>query len=125
MNNKNIIAAILESLPKSIVAADRNHVITYMNKSARDEHTNLVGTSLLDCHNEDSVMKIHEIVRRLEAGEEMITLREEDGFIKSYFKAVRDEQGRLSGYYELMDKRSPKKLISHGENSLADEKGHL
>jgi PAS domain S-box-containing protein len=106
MNNKNIIEAILESLPKSIVAADLNHVITYMNKAARTEHTNLVGTSLLDCHNEDSIRKIHEISRRLEAGEEMITLREEDGFIKSYFKAVRDEQDEYAGYYELMDKRN-------------------
>lgn len=106
MDKENIIEAILESLPKSIVAADRNHVITYMNKAARDEHTDLVGASLLDCHNEDSVRKIREIARRLEAGEELITLRDEVGFIKSYFRAVRDGQGVFSGYYELMDKRS-------------------
>lgn len=106
MNRQNIIEAILESLPKSIVAANQNHIITYMNKSARDEHTDLVGKSLFDCHNEDSVKKIHEIAGRLEAGEKMISLREEDGFIKSYFKAVRNDQGEFAGYYELMEKRT-------------------
>ncbi|MFH1965225.1 MAG: PAS domain-containing protein [Acidobacteriota bacterium] len=106
MNRQNIIERILESLPKSIVAADQNHIITYMNKSARDEHTDLVGKSLLSCHNEESVKKIHEISGRLEAGEKMISLREEDGIIKSYFKAVRNDQGEFVGYYELMDKRT-------------------
>jgi PAS domain S-box-containing protein len=106
MNNKNIIETILESLPKSIVAVDRNHVITYMNKAARNAHTNLVGQSLLDCHNENSVRKIHEIARRMEAGENHIFLKEEDGFVKSYFVALRDIKGQFTGYYEMMDKRS-------------------
>jgi len=105
MNRQELSEAILESLPKAVVAADRNHVITYMNKIARDKHSDLVGESLLDCHNEESVKKIYDISRRLEAGEEMITISEEDGFIKSYFLAVRDRQGEFAGYYELMDKR--------------------
>ena len=106
MDKQNIIESILETLPKSIVAVDRNHVITYMNRAARDEHTNLVGKSLFDCHNEKSAKKILDISSRLEAGEEVITLREQDGFIKSYFKAVRKNQGEFAGYYELMNKRS-------------------
>lgn len=58
MNKQNIIELILESLPKSIVATDKAHVITYMKKAARDEHTNLAGKSLFDCHNKDSVREI-------------------------------------------------------------------
>ena len=106
MNRQKFSEAILESLPKAVVAADRNHIITYMNKAAREQHSDLVGNSLLDCHNEESVKKIHDISRRLEAGEELITISEEDGFIKSYFLAVRDEEDKFAGYYELMDKRS-------------------
>jgi len=106
MNRQEIIEAILEFLPKPIVAVDGNHVIRYMNKIARDQHTDLVGRSLLECHNPESVIKIHDIAGRLEAGEESITLRGEDGFIKSYFVAIHDYKGRFAGYFELMDKRS-------------------
>ena len=104
MNNNT--ETILESLPKSIVAVDSNYVITYMNKSARKEHTDLVGKSLLDCHNEDSVRKIHEMTRRMETGEDQILLKEKEGFVKSYFVALRDIKGQFTGYYEMMDKRS-------------------
>ena len=106
MNKENLAEAILESMPRAVVAADRNHVIIYMNKRAREKHSDLVGQSLLDCHNEESVKKIRDISRRLEAGEEMITISEDDGFIKSYFLAVRDSRGQFSGYYELMEERS-------------------
>jgi len=106
MNRHEIRESILESLPRAVVAADRDHLIIYMNKRAREKHSNLVGESLLDCHNEESVKKIHEIARRLEAGEEMITISEEDGFIKSYFLAVRDKEGAFEGYFELMEERS-------------------
>ncbi len=106
MNQQDIIEAILEFLPKSIVAVDRNHVIIYMNKAARIQHTNLVGESLLDCHNKDSILKIYGIAQRLETNEDQILLKEDDGFIKSYFLAIRDKNGQFAGYYEMMDKRS-------------------
>jgi PAS domain S-box-containing protein len=106
MNRQDIIEAILESLPKPIVAVDENQIILYMNRAARDQHTDLTGRSLLDCHKKDSVSRIHEIAGRLEAGEQSITLRGEDGFIKSYFVAIQDYKGRFAGYYEMMDRRA-------------------
>lgn len=42
----------------------------------------------------------------MEAGEDKILLKEKDGFIKSYFIALRDNEGQFTGYYELMEKRS-------------------
>ena len=105
MDKHEIIEAILESLPRPIVAVDENHIILYMNRIAREKHSDLTGRSLLDCHSDSSVNKIYQIAGRLEAGETSITLRGEDGFIKSCFVAIQDYKGHFAGYYEMMDAR--------------------
>lgn len=102
MDREDIIEAILESLPKPIVAVDENNIIFYMNRAARAQHTDLTGRALSDCSSAESASEIHRIAGSLEAGLESITLRGQNGFIRSYFIAIHDYQGRFAGYYEMM-----------------------
>ena len=97
-----VMAAILDSLKAPLLFADTDHIIRYMNKAAiayYEEGANLIGRSLLDCHNEKSRQKIIEILAAMQAGEEerLITDNEEH---RIYMRAVRSPNGRVLGYYE-------------------------
>ncbi len=102
MVDATLMAAILDSLKDPFLFADTEHVIRYMNKAAiayYSEGENLIGTSLLDCHNEQSQQKIIEILAAMHAGEEeRLIIDNEDHLI--YMRAVRDADDRVLGYYE-------------------------
>jgi DUF438 domain-containing protein len=73
-----------------------------MNQSAIDhykEGENLIGTSLLDCHNAESQKMILDIFEEMKNGleEKLITDNKEE---RIYMRAIRDESGNLTGYYE-------------------------
>jgi PAS domain-containing protein len=106
MEESKITKLLLEAIPYPVVFADLSHRIRYVNRRAVFEyeemrgHRNLLGSSLLDCHNEQSRQKIREIVARFEqhGGEEflMVTSRNQ----RAYMTPVRDEDGSLVGYFE-------------------------
>jgi PAS domain-containing protein len=102
MIDATLMAAILDSLKDPVLFADTEHIIGYMNKAASDyysEGENLIGRSLLDCHNEQSQQQIIEILAAMQAGEEerLITDNEEH---RIYMRAVRGADGQVLGYYE-------------------------
>jgi PAS domain-containing protein len=102
MIDSGLMAAILGDLKDPVLFADTEHVIRYMNRAAiahYDEGESLIGTSLLDCHNEDSQQQIIEILAAMQAGEDerLITDNEEH---RIYMRAVRDADGQVLGYYE-------------------------
>ncbi len=102
MIGADLMAAFLNSLKNPFLFADMNHKIVYMNRAAIDhykEGETLLGTSLLDCHNENSQKMIIEILAAMEAGEDerLITDNEKH---RIYMRAVRDTEGNLLGYYE-------------------------
>jgi PAS domain-containing protein len=102
MIDSGLMAAILDSLKDPVLFADTEHVIRYMNRAAiahYDEGESLIGTSLLDCHNEDSQQQIIEILAAMQAGEDerLITDNEEH---RIYMRAVWDADGQVLGYYE-------------------------
>jgi len=73
-----------------------------MNKAAiayYDEGADLIGRSLLKCHNQQSQRTIIEVLAALQDGEEerLITDNEEH---RIYMRAVRGADGRVLGYYE-------------------------
>ena len=73
-----------------------------MNRAAveyYDEGQELIGRSLLECHNERSQQMMVDILAAMHAGEEerLITDDEEH---RIYMRAVRDQEGRVLGYYE-------------------------
>lgn len=102
MIDKTLMSNILDSLKNPLLMADTEHKIIYMNKAAvahYEEGEKLLGTSLLDCHNERSNKMIVEIMAEMKGGleERLIT---DDEKHRIYMRAVRDAEGRLLGYYE-------------------------
>jgi nitrogen-specific signal transduction histidine kinase len=102
MVDARLLAAFLNSLKNPFLFADKEHKIIYMNRAAIShykEGETLLGTSLLDCHNEQSQKMIVEILAAMEAGEDerLITDNEKH---RIYMRAVRDAEGKLLGYYE-------------------------
>lgn len=52
---KEILFGILDAYAYEIVFVDRNHIVQYMNKTAKQRYGNRVkiGKSLFNCHNEN------------------------------------------------------------------------
>lgn len=104
MIDLKLMASISDSLTIPITFADTGHVIRYMNKAAVMQYgkrggADLVGTCVLDCHNEQSRAIILEIFEEMLAGlEERIYTDTPQRRI--YMRAVRDSNGTLLGYYE-------------------------
>jgi len=102
MLDKALMSLILDGLKDPFVFVDTDHVIRYMNKAALahyEEGEELIGRSIMDCHNPQSCVMILEIFEAMQNGEEerLITNNEKH---RIYMRAVRDDGGRLLGYYE-------------------------
>lgn len=102
MIEEKTMANLLDSMKNPIAFTDTEHIIRYLNKAAINHYEQgkeLLGTSLLDCHNEESTKMILEIFKEMQNGleEKMIT---DDENYRIYMRAVRDENGNLIGYYE-------------------------
>jgi len=100
-------AQILDGLVDPVLVADTEHVVIYMNSAAVDHYTGgetLMGTSLLDCHNERSQEMMVEVLAALRAGEEE-RLISDDEKRRIYMRAVRDESGEVVGYYERYEQK--------------------
>lgn len=102
MPELELLRALMDSLKDPFLFADRDHVIRYMNAAARSHYEQgeaLLGTSVLDCHNEESQRLMLEIFAEMEQGltERLITDNEK---YRIYMRAVRSADGTLLGYYE-------------------------
>jgi nitrogen-specific signal transduction histidine kinase len=102
MIDAKLMTDILDSLKNPLLFADTGHKVLYMNKAAAahyKEGMSLIGTSLLDCHNETSQRLMKEILIAMQNGEDerLITDNEEH---RIYMRAVRTADGELLGYYE-------------------------
>ena len=97
-----ILAAILDSIDDPVLFAGTDHVVRYMNKAAIAHYAGgetLLGSSLLDCHNERSCRIIVEVLTALEAGEDE-RLISDDLEHRIFMRAVRSPSGSVIGYYE-------------------------
>jgi PAS domain-containing protein len=102
MVDQTTVLAILDSLLDPILVADTDHITRYMNRAAIEFYeggADLIGRSLLDCHNEQSQREMIDILAAMHSGEQerLITTREDR---RVYMRAVRDPDGNLLGYYE-------------------------
>jgi len=73
MSQAALPSAILDSLKTPVLVADTDHTIIYMNRAAVARYERglaLIGTSMLDCHNEQSNRVIRQTLKELEAGAE-------------------------------------------------------
>ena len=102
MIEKNLMAAILDSLKGPILFADTDHIVRYMNTAAVAHYeggATLLGRSVLDCHKSESQREMIEILAAMEAGEtERLIVDDEQERI--FMRVVRDGSGRVLGYYE-------------------------
>ncbi len=102
MVNQKLMAAFLDSLKNPFLFADTEHITRYMNKAAiahYEQGEELLGRSLMECHNESSQKIMIDILSDMHNGleEQLITDNEK---YRIYMRAVRDEEGNLLGYYE-------------------------
>ncbi|MFH1851819.1 MAG: PAS domain-containing protein [Candidatus Neomarinimicrobiota bacterium] len=102
MESEELYACLLDSLRDPLLFADTDHLIRYLNRAATEHYTggsDLLGRSLLDCHNPESQRQMIAILKKMHTGldEELITDQPDK---RIYMRAVRDSAGRLLGYYE-------------------------
>lgn len=106
--------SVIEQDQCAVVICNLKHEIIYMNPAAVDRYAKrggaeLVGKSLLDCHNARS----NEIIRKVVAwfGESpehnrIYTFHNDKENKDVYMIALRDETGTLIGYYEKHEYRN-------------------
>ena len=102
MTEAALLAQVLDSLTEPVLVADTGHTVIYMNSAAAAHYSEgeaLMGTSLLDCHNEQSQKVMIEVLAALRAGEEERLVFEGEKE-RIYMRAVRDEAGEVVAYYE-------------------------
>lgn len=98
----------------AIVICNLEHEIIYMNPAAiaryaKSGGAELVGKSLLNCHNEESIAMIHKVLDWFGESREhnrIYSFRNEKENKDVYMIALRDEDGTLIGYYEKHEFRN-------------------
>lgn len=92
-----------ETVPASITVCDRNYIILYMNEWSAEAHKedggkNLIGKSLLDCHNPESQKKLREIMA---TGKPNVYTAEKKGVKKMVFQSPWRKNGKPAGLVEI------------------------
>lgn len=115
---KEIMAALLDAYAYEIVFVDRNHIVRYMNKTAKERYGNrvIIGNTIFNCHNENTKGKIEEFLHRADEGEdEMFELLNGKTGEREFFVPVRDENNKVIGYFERhevpWDKENPQESV--------------
>ena len=110
--------SVLEQDAAAIVLCDLNHTIVYMNPTAIARYHKhggaaLVGRSLRNCHNTHSNEMIQKVVDWFSASPEhniVYTYHNEKENKDVYMVALRDDAGKLIGYYEKHEYRNPETM---------------
>lgn len=113
--------SILDQDRCAIVVCDLNHTIVYMNpmaitKQAKRGGAALIGQNLLNCHNPESVEKIHKVVEWFQKDKNnnwIYTFHNEKENKDGYMIALRSEDGTLIGYYEKHEYRNPETMTMY------------
>lgn len=104
-----LLNAFMDSLKDPFLFVDTNHIIRYMNKTARShfkDGVDLLNRSLLDCHNEHSCRIIRKNLEAFKNGEDERLIHNSEKK-RLFMRAVRDEEGQLIGYYERYEPPRP------------------
>lgn len=99
----------------AVVICNLQHEIIYMNPAAVSRYenyggVNLLGKSLLNCHNDRSRQMIKKTISWFEESREnniIYTFHNEKENKDVYMVALREEDGTLIGYYEKHEYRTP------------------
>ena len=105
--------SIIEQDKCAVVICNLEHEIVYMNPAAiaryhKSGGDKLIGTSLLNCHNDRSCELIKKVVAWFEESADhniIYTFHNPKENKDVYMVALRDENGTLIGYYEKHEYR--------------------
>ena len=114
MDLNQVFKSVLEADRAAVVICDLEHRIIYMNPAANDRYkkwggAELLGKSLLDCHNERSREIIRKVVEWFKASKDnnlVYTFYNEKENKDVYMVALRDDTGELIAYYEKHEYRN-------------------
>jgi len=103
----------LEQDRSAVVLCDLEHTIVYMNPAAGKRYAKyggmaLVGKSLLDCHTSQANGMIKKVLTWFRESAEhnlIYTFRNDEEDKDVYMVALRDDGGKLIGYYEKHEYR--------------------
>lgn len=108
-----IYKSVLEADRAAVVICDLDHTIIYMNPSAIERYAKwggreLMGKSLLECHNEKSRQMIRKVLDWFQASADnnmVYTFYNQKENKDVYMVALRNDAGDLIGYYEKHEYR--------------------
>ena len=114
MDFSQYFKSIIDEDKCAVVICNPEHEIIYMNPAAIARYekrggADLVGQSLLDCHNSQSREMIGKVVSWFKESEKhnrIYTFHNEKENKDVYMVALRDEEGALIGYYEKHEYRN-------------------
>ena len=107
--------SVLEQDRCAVVICNLKHEIIYMNPVAKERYVKyggaeLIGKSLLNCHNEKSQQMIKRTVGWFAENKDnniIFTYHNDKENKDVYMVALRDDNGGLIGYYEKHEYRNP------------------
>lgn len=108
------LKSIVDMDRSAVVICNLDHEIIYMNPAAVGRYAKrggkeLIGSSLLACHNADSRKKIQKVIQwfQMSVNHNIIyTYHNEKENKDVYMAALREETGKLIGYYEKHEYRN-------------------
>lgn len=114
MDLNEIYKSVLEADRAVVVICDLEHTIIYMNPAAIDRYQRwggkeLIGKSLLDCHNgksKEMIIKVMEWFGESVENNLVYTFYNEKENKDVYMVALRNDVGELIGYYEKHEYRN-------------------
>lgn len=113
-----IYKSVLEADRAAVVICDLEHTIIYMNPVAIERYSKwggkeLMGKSLLNCHNEKSREMIIKVIDWFKASKDnniVYTFFNAKENKDVYMVALRNDDGNLIGYYEKHEYRNREKM---------------
>lgn len=110
MEYSEFFKSVLEQDTAPVVICDLKHTVVYMNPASINRyHVDLTGKSIKNCHNTQSNEKIDEVVAWFNKSEEnniVFTSRNDKENKDVYMVALRNDSGKLIGYYEKHEYRT-------------------
>ena len=98
---KNVVPDWAKELNCAVTVCDTEGIIIYMNDKSKEtfsSYGNLVGKSLIPCHNENSKKMI---TRLLETGGTNVYTIDKKGQKKMIYQTVWKQNGKVAGLVEL------------------------
>ena len=117
--------SVIDQDKAPVVLCDTEHTVLYMNPAAKKRYENrggadLIGNSLLKCHNPETCRILNRVLEWFAADPEHNIIYESRNDKENkdvYMVALRDDEGKLVGYYEKHEYRNREtaKLYDFGE----------